>query len=177
MHRFVTGLIALATVAAPLGAQAPAATSMKQLDWIVGRWTGAGTMATGPGQRHNASVVETATLHAGGHVLVLQGLGKVKVEGKSEEMVVHDAFATIWHDSTGFRMQTFRSNGEVLRPEISVADRKVVWGFQDPRAGRIRFTVTLTEDGEWHEVGDASRDNGANWMRFFEMKLRRAGGA
>ena len=36
-----------------------------------------------------------------------------------------------------------------------------------------RYTVRLNEKGQWHEVGESSRDGGKSWRRFFEMTLTR----
>ena len=56
--------------------------------------------------------------------------------------------------------------------EPKVGDRGVAWSFEDPRLGRIRYTMRLTERGEWHEVGESSRD-GSTWSTFFEATLRK----
>src|SRR5688500_19194937 len=78
-------LVLLAALAAgflpatPISAQAVTRAAdpaeMKALDWLVGRWNGAGSVSRGPGGRMDAVVRESATRHAGGHVLVLEGLG------------------------------------------------------------------------------------------------------
>ena len=47
-----------------------------------------------------------------------------------------------------------------------------MWGFAVPQAGRVRFTITLTQAGEWWEIGEFSRD-GATWAKFFEMTLKK----
>jgi hypothetical protein len=148
---------------------------MRQLDWLVGEWQGAGTMTRGPGQRVEGSIVERATSHAGGYAMTLSGLGKAAVPG-GDSIVVHDAFAMLWHDADAgrFRLKTFRANGHTVDADIEVGERRIVWGFPDPRAGQIRFTVALTPEGRWHEVGEFSRD-GATWMKFFEMTLSRVG--
>ena len=171
----------LLVIGSTLAAQAPKPpepVAMKPLAWIVGEWTGTGSMMTGPGTMSDASVHETATLHAGGHVLVLEGLGKAKVPGQAGETVVHNAFATIWYDADAkaYRMRAFRATGHAVDAGITVADKRIVWGFRDPRAGQIRFTVNLTDDGKWHEVGENSQD-GTTWNRFFEMTLSRKAGS
>ena len=38
----------------------------------------------------------------------------------------------------------------------------------------ISYRLGLDQDGDWHEVGEGSRD-GETWFPFFEMKLRKAG--
>jgi hypothetical protein len=174
MRSFVFAF-ATAAGALPLAAQASApATAMAQLDWLMGEWNGMGTMAMGPGQQHEASIVERATRHAGGHAITLEGLGKAAA-ASGDSIVVHNAFAVLWHDTDTktFRMKAFRATGHTVEPEIAVSDSSIVWGFTDPRAGRIRFTVTHLPDGRWHEIGEASRD-GTTWMKFFEMNLTRA---
>ena len=47
-----------------------------------------------------------------------------------------------------------------------------MWGFDYPGAGRVRFTIGLDAQGQWHEVGEFSRD-GTQWMQNFEMTLHR----
>ena len=165
---------ALLAGAGPLAAQGALPPGpMRQLDWLVGEWRGAGTMMRGPGQQVEGSIVERATSHAGGHALTLTGLGKAAVPG-NDSVVVHDAFAMLWHDAEAgkFRLKTFRATGHTVDADIEVGERRIVWGFPDPRAGQIRFTVSLTPEGRWHEVGELSRD-GATWMKFFEMTLSR----
>ena len=46
-------------------------------------------------------------------------------------------------------------------------------GWMEYQPGRkATFTIRI-EDGDWVEVGDASRDGGESWHRFFEMRLSR----
>lgn len=174
-------LIAAALAAGPMisaplfaqGAMRPVeATQMQPLEWLVGRWTGQGSFMTGPGQSHQADVKETASRHAGGHALMLEGLGTA--DGK----VVHDAFAVIWYDAEKgtHRLRAFRANGHVLETELTASDGRIVWGFQQPEGGHIRFTIDRTDDGRWHEVGEYSGD-GAAWHRFMEMTLTRERGS
>lgn len=173
MRSFVLAFAAAAGVS-PLAAQGSAAAGMQQLDWLIGEWNGTGTMSMGPGRQHEGSIVERATRHAGGHAITLEGLGKA-AQATGDSIVVHDAFALIWYDanSKAFRMKTFRATGHSVEPEIAVSEGKIVWGFTDPRAGRIRFTVTHLPGDRWREIGEASRD-GTTWMKFFEMNLTRA---
>lgn len=173
-------LLAAALTAAPLmttrltaqaAARAVEPTKMQSLEWLVGRWTGAGSMMTGPGTSREAVVKETATRHAGGHVLMLEGLGTADGE------VVHDAFAVIWYDpeKATHRMRAFRANGHVLETDVAVTDTRIVWGFQQPRGGHVRFTISRTDEGKWHEIGEYSGD-GATWQQFMQMTLSRDAG-
>ena len=177
MVLLTAALVAGSPTARPLAAQAVTAAvepaGMKPLDWLVGRWTGTGSMVTGPGARKEAAARETATRHAGGHVLMLEGLGTA-----ANGDVVHDAFAVLWYDAEKgtHRMRGFRANGHALETDVTVTDRQITWGFQDPRGARIRFTVTHTESDQWHEVGEYSAD-GAAWHPFMEMTLSREPGS
>lgn len=167
-------LVAAALAGAhPLAAQAPVTpTAMRELDWLVGEWRGTGRMMVGRNEFRNASITERATRHAGGHAMTLEGLGKALIARDS--VTVHNAFALIWHDAEAgrFRIRTFRATGHTVDADIEVTDGRIVWGFDDPRAGRVRFTVSRTDDGRWHEIGETSRD-GTNWMQFMEMTLSR----
>ncbi len=163
------------TVTTPLAAQvahAVEAAAMKPLQWLVGRWSGTGTMMTGPAERTEATAHETASTHAGGHVLMLEGLGT------AESKVVHSAFAVIWYDAGAktHRLRAFRFNGDRVDSDLAVTEKQLVWGFKDPRGANIRFTISHTDDGKWHEIGEYSAD-GATWHQFFDMTLARESGS
>ncbi|HKQ74813.1 MAG TPA: hypothetical protein VJ810_14060 [Blastocatellia bacterium] len=150
---------------------------MRKLDFLIGAWEGESWIEFGAGQRRAAKVKESVQGKAGGSVLLIEGLGKAKTPGKDEEIVVHSAFATVWYDGRGkrFRMTAWRATGDAVDADITVGDKKLVWGFRDSRAGLIRFTITLDALGRWFEIGEISRD-GTNWNKFFEMTLKRAEG-
>ncbi|HEV2844661.1 MAG TPA: hypothetical protein VG477_07435, partial [Thermoanaerobaculia bacterium] len=46
------------------------------------------------------------------------------------------------------------------------------WGFALPQGGRIRYTIKLTDKGEWYETGEYSPDE-KTWHQFHEMTLRK----
>jgi hypothetical protein len=162
----------LANAQAVTEGRAPA--EMKQLAFLAGKWEGTGLMRRGPGEPAKAKVTEVASFKLQGSVLLLEGRGLAKTPDGTE-MVVHDAMAIISYDRAKkrFVIRTYRAGGEMLEPEIEVADRKIAWQFDEPRAGRIRFTLTVGDDGVWREIGEASRD-GKNWFGFFEMELKKA---
>jgi hypothetical protein len=168
MLRYVP--VFLVFVTQPLAAQA-GAHPMDRLAHMVGRWEGDWTLA-GPGQTQTGRIVETVEAKQGGRVLVVEGLGR-EGGGGPDDRVIHDALGFItWDADTGrYAMRAFRE-GVPVDAVLEVEGDAVVWGFDDPRAGRIRFTAHITAD-TWHELGELSRDNGATWMRFMEMSLRR----
>lgn len=148
---------------------------MRKLDFLVGDWKGAGWIEMGPGQRHDFIGVERVQRKLGGGVLLVEGLHKSKLPGKDEEVVVHNALAVLSFDEQA-KLYRFRANlldGRYTDAEAKVLSPGVMqWGFKSPNGPTIRFTISLTDKGEWHEVGELSMD-GKTWRQFFEMKLQR----
>lgn len=148
---------------------------MKQLAFLVGTWKGTGTLSRGPNQSHDADVVETVQYKLQGSVLMIEGRGTTKLADGSES-VVHDALALVSFDKAKkqFVIRTYRAGGEMLEPEIEVAPGKLVWSFDEPRSqGRIRFTLTVGDEGNWKELGEYSPKGQENWFQFFEMNLKK----
>lgn len=153
--------------------RADAASEMKKLDWLVGEWKGEASARTGPGKPVAVMQTEKVTPRAGGKVLLVEGLGRRKMDDGSTGEIVHDAIAMIsWDDAK----KTYRFIGHVAQQEsvdttLDVAGpNTLVWGLTPPNGGNIRFTIRLTEKGEWNERGEFSPD-GQKWFPFFEMTL------
>ena len=153
-----------------------AADEMRKLDWWIGEWKGEASVQMGPGKTEHALQTERVQSRAGGRVLVIEGLGKRKLEDGTAGDVVHDAFAVVSFNektkSYDFDAWTVR-DGHVDAWLEPGDDHTAKWGFDTPQGGKIRFTIRLTDAGEWHEVGEFSRD-GNQWTKFFEMTLRKA---
>lgn len=178
--RFHILTLTLLLLATPAAAQAPAdpagaaAAEMRRLSFLLGTWRGEGVTTTGPGgQQERASVRETAQPRLDGSVLLFEGLGWQGTEGAADYRVVHQALGVVSWDARrgGWSMRAYRGGGWV-DAEVTVGDGELVWAFDQPGAGRIRYTIRLDEQGRWHEVGDRSTD-GERWHRFFEMRLTR----
>ena len=152
----------------------PVAGEMGAAGWLVGEWEGAGWIEDG-GRRAEFRSREVVEPRMGGRVLVVEGHHTAEIPGMGE-VPVHQALGVLsWDGRAGkwvFRTYTARG-GQGEANEAEVADGRMVWGYDDPRMGRVRYTITRTEAGEWREVGDASSDGGATWRRFFEMVLTR----
>jgi hypothetical protein len=85
---------------------------------------------------------------------------------------VFDAFAVMYRDHEGkLAMRAYRGD-EYVDPEIVLTANGLIWSFTDPRAGRVRYTMTHTPADEWNEIGERSPD-GTTWVKFFEMTLQR----
>ncbi|HEX2211543.1 MAG TPA: hypothetical protein VHG93_27905 [Longimicrobium sp.] len=176
--RFSILALSLLFAAAPAAAQAPDATAaaareMQRLAFLHGTWRGEGVTTMGPGQQERASVLETARPKLDGSVLLVEGLGWTGTEGAADYRVVHQALGVVSYDERrgGWAMRAYRGGGWV-DVDVTVGDDEMVWAFDQPGAGRIRYTIRLDEEGRWYEVGEISRD-GQRWHRFFEMRLTR----
>lgn len=183
MLRHALGLAAL-VVAPSLAAQQappgpppapPAVAAMQRLDWLSGEWRGSGWIEMGPRGRVTFGQRETVRPAAGGTVVVIDGLGTTPAPGGGPDRVVLSALGVIAFDAAaqGYRFRAYRGDGNVVDVEATVGDGKFVWGYHDVRAGDVRYTITRSDAGEWVEEGDASRDAGATWRQFFEMRLQR----
>jgi hypothetical protein len=176
--RFTFLTLSLLLLAAPAAAQPPdhsaaAAAEMQRLSFLHGTWRGEGVTTMAPGREERALVLETARPRLDGAVLLVEGLGWKGTEGAVDYQVVHKALGVVSYDARrgGWAMRAYRGGGWV-DADVTVGDGELVWAFDQPGAGRIRYTIRLDEQGRWHEVGDRSSD-GQRWHRFFEMRLTR----
>jgi hypothetical protein len=163
MKRLMMFLAVMWTAAFAYGAD-----EMSNLDWLVGDWKGEATARMGPGKAETIMQTEKVTPRAGGKVLLVEGLGRDH-EGK----VVHDAVAFISWDE---EKKTYRFIGHVAdKPSVDTtldmtAPNTFVWGLTPPEGGKVRFTIRLTERGEWNEIGEFSPD-GTKWFKMLDMTL------
>ncbi|HYI12167.1 MAG TPA: DUF1579 family protein [Thermoanaerobaculia bacterium] len=145
---------------------------MRKLDWLVGEWKGEATVQMGPGPAQTVVQHERVQSKLDGKVLLIEGLGKRKMEDGSAGATVHDALAILSYnpEKKNYRFNTWladRPSGEAVL-EVT-GPTTAVWGLETPR-GRMRYTVDLTEKGEWLEIGEWSTD-GTKWTKFIEMRL------
>ena len=170
MKRVVMVLALVLAASCAYGAE-----EMGKLDFLIGEWKGEAWIQMGPNKRENVIQTEKVTPTAGGKVLLVEGLGRRKMEDGTAGDVVHDAIAMISWDKA---KSTYRFIGHVAQQESvdssldMTAPNTLVWGMDTPQ-GKVRFTIRLTEKGQWNEVGEFSRD-GTNWMKFFEMTLTKS---
>jgi hypothetical protein len=163
-------LFALASLLFALNASA--ADEMRRLDFLVGEWSGEAWIRMGPNAEH-AIQTERVQKKAGGKALLIEGLGRVKLEDGKPGDVVHDALAVVSFDETSksYRFDNWVADKPSAAAKLEVtAPNVVVWGFDTPQGGRVRYTIRLTDKGEWNEIGEFTR-NGTEWMKFFEMTL------
>ena len=147
--------------------------AMRRLEFLIGDWQGTGTLQRGPGNSSTSRVRESAQWRLDGAGILVQGHGTAQMVPGGPEVTVHDALAVITYDKANqrYRFMAWRGDGEPINPTLEVGDRRMVWSFQDPRGFTIRFTMQITPEGHWNEVGEVN-PNGT-WYKFMEMNLTR----
>jgi hypothetical protein len=149
--------------------KAPVQAAMQQTAVMVGEWRGTSSSIRPDGSREIAEMHEQIRWKLDETVLLIEGRG-VNESGE----VAHNALAVLSFDpfTRSYKFNSHIAQGlqtaasfEVLEPNV-----KFRWGYET-LAGKIRFTLTFSEDGtHWHEIGEFSRD-GETWFPTLEMNL------
>lgn len=170
--------LAAALLASPVLAADPPGQAnrdaLKKLDYLAGKWKGEATMQLGPNRKEVVKQTEDVEFRLGGTILVIEGVGKGKLPGQEKEGVVFNAYAVVSYDAAKkeYAMRAYRAEGVSVDASMKPGDKGFEWGFTlAEQKTDIRYKMTLTDKGEWHEVGDMSRDGGKTWNKFFEMTL------
>jgi hypothetical protein len=176
-HHLVAGTAIAATLLAttPSHAQMPdgsvSRAAIAKLDFMVGTWRGDAWMVRG-GERVQTAMTETVEPKLGGVVLEVEGLGVVPAAEGGEPRVVHHALGVISFDAQtgGYVLRSYLATGQSGDFTLTPVEGGVRWSRSVP-GGQVRNTA-LFANGEWHEVGEFSRD-GATWTQIMEIRLRR----
>ena len=85
----------------------------------------------------------------GGLVMLVEGTGRLP-----DGTIRFNALATISYDDAA-KVYRFRSHndGRFLDTELKVTDKGFQWGYTAGPA-KVSFTMTITDKGEWSEVGE-----------------------
>ena len=142
---------------------------MKKLEWFVGHWKGTGWIEMGPQGRREFTQTETIEAKLDGLVLVIEGLGKAKEDGATVHAAL--AFVSYDHRANKFRWHAFTAEGQ-MDTEAKVGTDTLEWTLDIPQRGRMRYTITRNEKGEWFEIGEMIREDQTR-HKFFEMTLRK----
>jgi hypothetical protein len=168
MKRFVVAIAMLTATTAFAGDE------MSKLDFMLGDWKGEATVQMGPGRPETIVQTEKVQKKIGGEVLLIEGLGKRKLEDGTVGEVVHDALAVLSWDP---KDKKYRFSAHVAGRGSTdttlelTGPRSGIWRMETPH-GKMRYTINVSDEGEWVEIGEFSRD-GEKWMKFIEMRLRR----
>jgi hypothetical protein len=126
--------------------------AMRKLEFLVGSWAGEARVLRGPGAMTELSQTEDAQYKLDGLILLIEGVGRTKVEGK----VVLQALGVIsFDDERGvYRMRAF-NDGRFLETDVALLDEGpgITWGFELGEI-RTRSVLCLNERGEWTELAE-----------------------
>jgi hypothetical protein len=167
-------IVVLSVLTAIAQTTAPNQADMKKLDFMIGKWKGGGWMEYTPGQRRAFTGMETVESKLGGAVIQVEGLHYAKLPGSDKETVIHNALGVLSYDGQAklYHFHAWLANGRFTESEVKLIESGWQWGYRDPRGATVRFTIKITEKGDWHEIGEVSTD-GKTWLQFFEMNMQR----
>jgi hypothetical protein len=142
---------------------------MKKLKFLVGEWSGEASVLRGPGQTMELIQTESAQFKLEGLVLVIEGVGRTKVDGKPALQALG---LVSFDDETGtYRMRAF-NDGRWLETDVRLADSEnsISWGFA---LGEFKTTTVLriNEKGEWTELGELVIGDRAP-QKMMDLKVR-----
>lgn len=151
---------------------APYIEAIDRIDFLVGEWRGEGWTITGPNQRETFSSWEKVEKKLDGAALLIEGLHYATRDTK-QTTPVHHALATIsWSErDQKYRFVSALSNrdGGTFSGFVN-DDGAFVWEIALPER-RMRYVISIDEQGRWSEDGSLTSDGGKNWFPFFHMRL------
>jgi hypothetical protein len=145
---------------------------MRALNFLVGNWKGVVDYRNDQSQRAfwNAQV----HYNLGGNILLIDETGH---DIENRDHITKKILVVIYWDpaASEYLAELFSSSAEVkarLGLKARVQGHTFVLQTNDSSPPR-RFTIWLDEEGQWHEVGEVSQDDGESWKQRFEMTLNR----
>jgi hypothetical protein len=126
--------------------------AMKRLDFLVGEWSGQASAARGPGVVVELEQSEVAQFKLDGLVLMIEGVGRTKCDGK----LAIQALGLISFDdaSDGYRMRAY-NDGRWLETDVTLLEdgKGLSWGFS---LGEIstKSVLRINDKGEWTELAE-----------------------
>ncbi len=147
-------------------------TAMAKLSSLIGRWEGEATIMQGSGRTLKVKQTEVVQKKLDGGALLIEGTGRENL-GTDAEKIVFQALAVCNFDpiSQTYKFHAFRDNGMSIVADAELTDTGFIWGFEDGRGGKIRYTVTLKGD-TWSEIGEYLVE-GKPARKTFEMTVKR----
>lgn len=172
MNRLALAVLIVVPAVAP--AQQPSEqhkAELKKLDFLIGKWKGPADVTLGREGKQTLTQTEDVEYRLGGTILIVEGTGRGKRPMKDEEGVLFNALAVISYDAAAkkHKIKAYRMEGTSVEAELTLTEKGFKWGFKPPQ-GEVRYTMTITDKGEWNEVGEFSQD-GKTWTKFFDMTL------
>jgi hypothetical protein len=147
--------------------------AMRKLRFLVGEWSGEASVLRGPGQFLELAQTESAQFKLDGLVLVIEGVGRTKADGK---LVLQALGLISFDDETGnYKIRAF-NDGRWLETEVKLADggNSISWAFALGEF-KTRTVMRINEDGEWTELGELVIGDRPP-QKMMDLKVRRSSG-
>jgi hypothetical protein len=144
--------------------------ALKKLDFLVGKWSGETRALRGPGEPLELIQTEEAQYKLGGLILIIEGIGKTKADGK----VALQALGIVSYDDEAgtYRMRAY-NDGRYLETDLKLSEngKEVTWGFA---LGEIKSSsmLRINEKGEWTELTEIAIGSQPA-RKFMELTVRR----
>lgn len=147
--------------------------ALAKLSYMEGTWEGEGWMDLGGGRKGVFRGSEVITRRLNGTVLMVEGNFFARIPGVQNEVPVHSTIGVISFvpQTKRYRLSTWLATGTAGDSELTLDPRGWHWQIASA-AGTARYTMTLSDAGEWLEIGELSAD-GQKWQKIFEMTLRK----
>jgi len=139
---------------------------IKQLDFLLGEWSGGGWMMNQDRTRSDFTQTEKIEMELNGAVLVIHGQG-----WDTDSKPIHNALGIISYDTKEekYSMLAMLENGQQTNAELElISENQIKWWFAVP-GGTIKYQLTFEGDA-WTEKGEFSPD-GNTWYPFIEFTL------
>lgn len=168
---------AVALSAAMSFAQAPdfggktQAEKMKSLGFLTGHWEGEAWIYA-QGRKIPVEGYEDVQVQAGGTCVMVNALWSIKAGER--KIPVHEPCAMIYWNDEKKTYQMFAQLGNGLRNtfDITVREKGFTWYLKHESLGEVKYTMDITPEGLWHEVGERKNADGT-YSPYIEMKLKK----
>jgi len=142
---------------------------MKKLSFLIGKWSGEARILRGSSEPLELIQSEEAQYRLGGLVLMIEGIGRSKSDGK----VVLQALGIVSYDdeAAAYRLRAY-NDGRYLETDVRLGEdgKGIMWGFA---LGEIKTSSVLwvNENGEWTELTEMTIGSQPP-RKFMELRVR-----
>ncbi len=139
---------------------------MQALKWIAGKWQGTVSIMGGEGSKQEYKQTVEFTPKLKNSVLLF-----TEAANRRQDTVFQN-IGVLGYDAlrSKYTIQAYTNGGMQIEADVEVQDKKMIWRLP-LSSNLIRYTITLNEKGQWHQVGEGSADAGQTWTLFFESRL------
>jgi hypothetical protein len=141
---------------------------MQNINWLTGKWQGTAVLTGEDGTRQEVKHNLAFAPKLNNTVLVIN---ESAVRG-SDTLAQNIGLLGYNTAQSKYNLQAYTNEGVYIDAFVEALDKKFIWRIHI--SGHIvRYTATLNEKGQWHQIGEMSADEGKIWKPFFESTLTR----